>query len=192
MTTLSKAEACALLHVSDSTMTRRMRKGVYKFTRTGEGQYAEVQFTYEGLGLVEPTPEPTPAVAVAQPTPAVEAKPVPMPDIKVPDAFNPQEYRDGFGHTITGNYEHRMFETRTAQKPGLFDHMDPALLGGTEIGADGQPIFDGSSDNHPLNVRAIALGHLEPMKPAKSRHPNQNRQELLNAIFSDIRRGYSR
>jgi hypothetical protein len=194
MTTLSKAEACALLHISDSTLTRRMRKGVYKFTRTGEGQYAEVQFTCEGLGLVEPSPEPTPAFAEAQRTPAVEAKPAPMPDIAEVGALPISE--DSLGNPIGGASKYSLLGPQPPvehrPKPGLFDHMDPALLGATEITTDGQPIFDGSSDTHPLNQRAIALGHLEPTKATKSRHPNQTRQEFLNLIFQDVRRGYSR
>ncbi|SRR5712692_71484 len=192
MTTLSKDDACALPHISDSTMTRRMRKGVYKFTRTGDGQYAPITFTHEQLGLPTPEPEPTPTVAEAQPTPAVKAKPIPMPDIAAPDAFNPQEYRDGFGHTITGNSKHRMFETRTTPKRSLFDHMDPSHFAETKYGTDGQPIYDASSDNHPVNASLIAQGKREPTKAAKSRHPNQTRQDFLNLIFSDIRRGYSR
>jgi hypothetical protein len=192
MTTLSKAEACALLHISDSTMTRRMRKGVYKFTRTGSGQYAAVSFTYEGLGLVEPSPEPTPAVAEAQPTPAVEAKPVPT----LQEASGLPIAEDSLGNPIGGPSKYSLLgpqpPVEPRPKPGLFDHMDQALLGDTVTDWNDQPIFDGSSDNHPLNKRAVALGHLEPTKPAKFRHPNQTRQEFLNAIFQDVCRGYSR
>lgn len=31
--TLTKQEVCALLHISDSTLQRRMKAGVYQFTR---------------------------------------------------------------------------------------------------------------------------------------------------------------
>jgi len=51
---MTKKEATDLLCISDSTMTRRMKSGRYTFTRTGDGQYAPVSFTYSDLGLPEP------------------------------------------------------------------------------------------------------------------------------------------
>jgi hypothetical protein len=53
---LTKRDACRLLGISERTLRRRMADGTYKFTRNGEGQYAEVRFTYADLGLPEPTP----------------------------------------------------------------------------------------------------------------------------------------
>jgi hypothetical protein len=194
MTKLSKAEACALLRVSDSTMTRRMRKGVYKFTRTGEGQYAEVQFTYEGLGLVEPLPG-VEVVPEPQPTPermpAVKAQTVPT----LQESGGLPITEDSLGNPVHGpatKYSllgpHPPIE-RTPT-PGPFDHMDPALLPQTNYGADDLPIFDAASDNHPINAALIAQGKMQPM-PTKPRHPNRYRNEILQ-LLCDVRRGQSR
>jgi hypothetical protein len=191
MTTLSKAEACALLHISDSTMTRRMRAGQYKFTRTGNGQYAAVSFTYEGLGLVEPTP----AVAEAQPMPAVEAKPVPMPVPTLQESGELPITEDSLGNPVHGPATKYSLlgphpPIQPSVPPGPFDHMDAALLGGRGIGVDGQTIFDAASDNHPINAALIAQGKLQPT-PARPRHPNRYRNEILQ-FLCDVRRGQSR
>jgi len=193
--TLTKQEACALLHISDSTMTRRMRAGQYKFTRTGSGQYAAVSFTYADLGLVElspavavevvPEPEPRPA-----PAPAVERIPT-LQECGLPiteDSLGNPVHGPATKYSLLG--PNPSVERRP--KPGLFDHMNPALIGQTKIGVDGQPIFDAASDNHPLTAALIAQGKMQPTKATKSRYPNQTRQEFLTLIFQDIGRGYSR
>lgn len=60
MITLSRKEAAALLWISDSTLLRRTKSGQYTATRTGEGQFGKLSYTYAGLGLAEPTPAPEP------------------------------------------------------------------------------------------------------------------------------------
>src|SRR5882724_7824456 len=55
MIQLTKTQACELLGISPKTLGRRMASGRYTFTRTGEGQYAEVSFTHSDLGLPEPS-----------------------------------------------------------------------------------------------------------------------------------------
>jgi len=47
---------------------------------------------------------------------------------------------------------------------------------------DGEPVRDAGSANHPLNKNSKAA-------PGKQPHPNQSRNELLSAIWADIRRG---
>lgn len=79
--TLNKQQACDLLHISESTLQRRLKAGVYRCTRRGDGQFSPITFSYEQLGLQEPTPEPTPITSTA-----VE----PTPDIGEPDAFAPR------------------------------------------------------------------------------------------------------
>lgn len=76
MKTLSKKQACALLHISESTLLRRMKAGRYQFTRIGEGKWAKVEFTYAGIGLQEPAPPlvPTP-LAVSHPAPEPDPEP---------------------------------------------------------------------------------------------------------------------
>jgi len=66
--TLTKKEACKLLGISPRTLERRMASGRYTFTRTGEGQFAELSFTHTGIGLPEPAP-------VVEPVPVVEDQP---------------------------------------------------------------------------------------------------------------------
>src|SRR5882724_6355483 len=53
---MTRKEAAALLGLSTRTFSRRVADGTYKFSRTGEGQFAEVSFSYADLGLVEPKP----------------------------------------------------------------------------------------------------------------------------------------
>jgi hypothetical protein len=137
MTTLTKAEAAALLYISVSTLTRRMRSGQYKFTRTGTGKWDAVTFTYEQLGLKEPMPEPV-ADSATRPEPEPrgdsplhadvgESSPK-VPDIATPDAFSPREYRDSFGHALTGNDKHVLFDTQPSRTKSATDaHMPEGL-----------------------------------------------------------------
>jgi hypothetical protein len=70
---MNKREAAALLHISPRTLERRMKAGVYQFSRAGEGQFAEVSFSYADIGLSEPAP---PAV----PVPLEVSHPAPRPE----------------------------------------------------------------------------------------------------------------
>jgi hypothetical protein len=74
---MTKKEVCALLSISPKTLQRRIAQGTYTATRTGEGQYAELSFSFADIGMPEPAP------AVPEPTPVVEtapAVPVPTPE----------------------------------------------------------------------------------------------------------------
>ena len=77
---LSKKEACALLHISESTLLRRMKAGRYKFSKVGEGQYAKLSFTYAGIGLTEPIPEVIPLAVSHAPAPVPEPVQEPEPE----------------------------------------------------------------------------------------------------------------
>jgi hypothetical protein len=193
MTTLTKAEAAALLHISESTLQRRIKAGIYSCTRTGEGQYAPITFTYADLGLTEPTP-PTPE---REPTPRVEVQPVPererIPTLQESGGLPITE--DSLGNPVHGPATKYSLlgphpPIQRTPTPGPFDHMDPALLGGRGTGVDGQPIFDAASDNHPLVAQAIREGKMQPT-PTKSRHPNRYRNEILQ-LLCDVRKGQSR
>jgi hypothetical protein len=196
MTTLSKAEAADLLHISERTLRRRMKAGVYKFTRTGEGQFAEVSFTYADIGLTEPEATPLPATVEVKRNPAPANVGHYEDEPSFAEKFKAGEATDSIGNDLFKPNPVSLLGPNPpvvrTPLPGLFEHMDSALLGGTDSDTQGQPIFDGASDNHPLNVRAIAEGKQEPTKAPASRHPNQTRQEALNLIFRDIRLGYSR
>jgi len=73
---LSKKEAANLLHISLSTLERRIKAGKYTCTRTGEGQYSPLMFTYADIGLTEPAPAP---VAPLDLFPAPPVMPEPEP-----------------------------------------------------------------------------------------------------------------
>jgi hypothetical protein len=141
--TLTKAEACALLHISESTMTRRLKAGRYTCTRTGTGKYDPITFSYADIGLREPPevlvsrgpapacPEqarPEPEPLSDSDNPDVGRNPPQIPDIATPDAFNPREYRDSFGHPITGNDKHVLFETQPSRTKSATDaHMPEGM-----------------------------------------------------------------
>jgi hypothetical protein len=128
--TLSKAEACALLHISESTMTRRLKAGRYKAEKQGEGKFAPLVFTYADIGLTEPVAEVESASESDAHEPIVPStvRPEPIPDIQEENAFNPNEYRDGFGHTVTGNDHHKMFASQPpGKKVATDDHMPEGL-----------------------------------------------------------------
>jgi hypothetical protein len=56
--TLSRKQAAALLGISLSTLQRRTKAGRYTATKTGQYQFAEVTYTYAGIGLPEPFVQP--------------------------------------------------------------------------------------------------------------------------------------
>jgi len=116
-----------------------MRAGRYQFTKTGAGQFAEVQFTYADLGLTEPSPEPTPITSVAEPAT--------VPDIGEPDAFSPRPLskderdaemtHDSLGNPVDGPAT--KFSLLGPQ-PKIYHgpprdtqaHMNPALIGSND------------------------------------------------------------
>lgn len=135
--TLTKKEAAALLGISLRTLDRRMAKGVYTFTRTGEGQYAELSFTHAGIGLPEPAPVvvPVPAVTVEdEPEPQFAPSPLGPIELKAEadqrfaDDFKRGEATDSIGNRIDGT--NRKWPNKGAQSLiGSADMYDPADLG---------------------------------------------------------------
>src|ERR1019366_9781622 len=88
---MNKREAATLLHISPRTLERRVKAGRYTCTRAGEGQYAEVTFTYADIGLTDPTPVVIP-LEISHPelyrTPVhVEPEPEPAPEPSVSDVI---------------------------------------------------------------------------------------------------------
>jgi hypothetical protein len=142
------------------------------------------------LGLPERTPEPVIKHDVPINRNYEDAKPT--PDIREPDAFSPKEaepYRDSFGHTISGNREHRMFESQPYTPINSTAHMNPALINSgarieNPIDSDAftdlwrKPGEPTSAERHKLQGKEVA-----------SQHPNANRQAYLRAIRPT---GYSR
>ena len=139
-----------------------------------------------------------------------------VPDIREPDAFVPREagftddaaenqarwnageVTDTAGNSSSGNerWPSKGFvsligplEPKPKKKFDSAEHMNPALIGTSHPvrGIDGELIAHAGSNNHPL----VALGRKDEPAP-KPRHPNQTRQELLNAIWRDVRNGWSR
>ena len=212
---MTKKQVCALLSISPKTLERRMARGIYKFTRSGEGQYAPVSFTFADLGLPEPVPEPTPVletVPVVEPTPelapAPTFSPTPLGPIELQreaDERFAQDYKrgeatDSAGNTINGTNER--WPTKGIQT--LLGPMEPkprervqhvttmekiANAQPPTVGTDGEPVLHAGSDNHPFfgpKNRACGGGTSKP------RDPNQTRNDYLKEIFADIRRGFSR
>src|ERR1700676_907446 len=56
--TMNKNEAAKALGISLRSLERRMRNGRVKFTKSGDGSFSEVSFTYADLGLPEPQTTP--------------------------------------------------------------------------------------------------------------------------------------
>lgn len=155
MITLSRKEAAALLYISDSTLLRRTKAGQYTANRTGEGQFGKLSYTYEGLGLVEPTPEPVP-----EPTPVdvhvtVAPEPVPEPvETFAPRPLSPIEQKeaddrafaarylaglesDGAGNYYGGERTCSLLGPRDpddATPAETQSHVNPALMGNTPSG----------------------------------------------------------
>ena len=114
---LNKQQASDALYISLRTLERRMKAGVYKFTRTGEGQYAEVSFTYADLGLTEPTqlvyndfgkefdqpapvPEPAKPALKMRESSVMEKKE--SEDRAFADRFRSGEATDSYGNDVNG------------------------------------------------------------------------------------------
>jgi len=157
-----------------------MVKGIYKFTRTGEGQYAALSFTHADLGL--PEPEPKPAAPVPQPTPAptplIETAPTPAHEPKfAPTPLGPVELQrqaderfaqdfkaglatDSLGNKIGGTNDSRpalgavslVGNIDQTQRPAIDTqaHMDPALIGASDACNAPRWSFDKGLDDDAL------------------------------------------
>lgn len=184
--TYSRKEAAVMLGISLSTLKRKMASGEIQFSRHGEGQFSEVFFTAQQLGINEAVNHsPAPGTPTHKP----------VPDISEPGAFVPQEMtEDSIGNSIHGSKRTYSLlgpnpPIEYTPAPGTTDHMDAALLGTSTAnrGTDGAPILHAGSDNHPLNKDFKGIPTTK-----KPPHPNANRQAFLDAIFRDVGRGWAR
>jgi Bacterial regulatory protein, Fis family len=204
---LTKQDAARLLGISVRTLQRRMSDGTVKFTKLGTGPFATVTFTHTDLGLPEPEPatEPTPTPEPPEPAPAPEPQPMSAADQRLyDDLLFAERYRrgevpDSLGNFVDGRNKH--FQSagatsllgpqppRVRVRPDTCSHMDARLLGThtTQVGTDGAPVACANADNAPL-----LQGFKGLETPKKLAHPNQTRQQALNAILSDVRQGWSR
>jgi hypothetical protein len=207
---LSRTEVCKRVSMSLATFDRWRKAGKLETFTDGTLSNAKKQIvwvTLEALGkalgiadeitlrlrlgLPEITPEPIKRDLVINKH-YEDAKPT--PDIREPDAFAPKEvepepYRDSFGHTITGNREHRMFETQPYTPIDSTAHMNPALVNSgpkIENPVDSDAFVDlWRKSGEPTSAERRKLQG----KEITSQHPNANRQAYLRAIRPT---GYSR
>jgi len=73
---MKKLEVCRLLRISLRTLERRMATGEIKFTRSGQGQFAAVDFNHDDLQLAAPE--------------QVEAMPAMPPEAATAEVVTPQ------------------------------------------------------------------------------------------------------
>jgi hypothetical protein len=77
-------------------------------------------------------------------------------------------------------------------KTGTDHHMPDALKNKPTLGVDGEPIFDASSENHPLVAAEIRAGRIQPT-PTRSMNDQERRAFVDRAAWAEgIRKGYSR
>ncbi len=150
--TLNKKQAADALYISLRTLERRMKAGVYKFTR-GEGKWAEVSFTYADLGLPEPTPTPqynnfgkeydVPVPQPAKPAPKMrELSPIEKnqaADLAFAERYKMGDVTDSYGNDVNGSNKLcptagpqcgvKARDVDQSQPRETQSHMDPALLG---------------------------------------------------------------
>ena len=223
MIQLNKAQAAKALRISMRTLATRMKEGKIPYTKiegAGVGEQS-VFFSYEQLGIPEPSVEPAPVhdVQIApqynDPAPApafVPRQPTrDEQDAAFAEAYLSGEVTDSCGNTIQGNDRFPTkgkvgllgpVEPQYNPQPDTTAHMTPGTVGGTPmIGTDGETITHAGSDNHPLNSEAFYEAWRRPGGPsfaevrnvrAKLPHPNANRNDYLKNIFRDIRLGWSR
>jgi hypothetical protein len=200
---MTKKEACALLGISPRTLERRMTSGRYTFTRTGEGQFAELSFTHSDIGLPESSP-----VAV----PPAESKPV--HDVQIRPEYNDEPTERTFAERYlanevpdsAGNYSdgsNPRWPTKGVQsllgpidamprvRPDTTAHMDPALIG--DIATAPNPVDSDEYQEllHPGHADRIVAMYAS----AGVRQPSeQQRKQALDcrAISAAFRQGFSR
>jgi hypothetical protein len=181
-----------MLHISPTTLWRRCKAGVYKFTKAA-GQFGELTFTYADLGLhagksFPSTEQPSTKLAErgADSAQAVRVQNTQtIPDISEPDAFDPHEFRDSFGHTIAGNAKHVLFDNQPPPRPTATDEHMPEGLRNVVTGGDA------GSDAHPINQMMIRAGL---MKAAERPMTETQRRQFVDraAWAAGMAKGYSR
>jgi len=217
--TLTKKEACKLLGISPRTLERRVASGRYAFTRTGEGQFAELSFTHADIGLPEPTPTPVP----------VDIKP--EHDVQIRPEYNDEPTERSFAERYlanevpdsSGNYSdgtNPRWPTKGIQtllgpvepmqrvRLDTTAHMDPALIGGGEKDDNGN--FKPVNTCLPSFVKNMGVDSDEFMELLQPGHADrkaemyqkaglhqqseQQRKQALDcrAIAAAFRQGFSR
>ena len=196
---MTKKEACALLGISPRTLDRRMTKGIYTFTRTGEGQFAELSFTHTDIGLPEPTPEPVPVPVPVESKHDVQIRPEyndEPTERTFAERYRANEVPDSAGNYFDGSNPRwptkgvqsllGPIEPKPKEKFSCDSHMTFQNRQ-TIVGVDGELVLHAGSENHPLQQ-----GHTNIGSKPRPQHPNQSRNDMLKTIWADIRRGYSR
>jgi hypothetical protein len=140
--------ACKLLNISERTFYRYVKAGKIKVThsetehtRDGRARIFVEESTVRALlglpaelSMVAPQGQPkenrAPEVILVR---QYEDEVPRIPALHEPGTFDPQqsdptEFRDSFGHLLTGNQQHRMFATRNDPPVDKQSHMNPALL----------------------------------------------------------------
>lgn len=176
MEILTKKQVCKLLHISTATLQRRMKSGKYKFAREGEGKWAQILFTYEGIGLQEPAPPLAPIpLAVSHPT---APDPEPEESVSVPSVSVTGFQPDGSFVTQAGRL--RKFDEATGT---YFDSGQTVIVESQcNASTDGKRLFsrDGfvyerNSEGHLFRTGARRVTHvLDPLSEASDsviRHP---------------------
>jgi len=204
--TLTKKEACKLLGISPRTLERRMASGRYKFTRTGEGQFAELSFTYTGIGVPEPAPvvEPVPAVEV-EPEPKFAPSPLGPIELKAEadqrfaDDFKRGKATDSLGNRIDGT--NKLWPNKGAQSlVGIREDYDANDLGlgpvNHQAHMDQRLIGTNDSAGNPIADDGWKMGERKPDKTlqgfTRSGQPLAAglSQETYNAMMKDWRRSH--
>jgi len=213
MRTFSRKEAAHLLGISVRTLGRWLTAGKITAEKIGEGQFAELRISLDELervGLyIAPEPEPCAGNLPAnQPGPcaaecAAQPEPIPEPlspaderrlaDQEFARKFLAGEIPDSMGNFVDGHnpkFESGPcsllgpLEPRKLEKLDTCSHMDPALVGRTDV-----PSAD--SPEHPLNRDFKGIE-----TKSKPMHPNAPRQLGLHVTveswLAGLRNGYSR
>ena len=209
--TLNKQQACELLHISPTTLWRRMKAGTYTSTR-GEGQFAALSFTYADLGLTEPTPAVNHDVQIAeQYDDAPLEKPIAAPraqsrddaDRSFAEAYRSGDAADSAGNRIDGTNER--FRTKGIQSllgpveiertpVSTTSHMDPALVGTKGPDAGSQYLDSLERQRDVGNITVAQYDALQANSVKARRMCEQMNKTFLDrvAIENAFRHGFSR
>jgi hypothetical protein len=106
-----------------------------------------------------------------------------IPDLSEPDAFDPHEFRDSFGHRIAGNEKHILFDNQPPPRPTATDEHMPLRNVVTGI--------DAGSDAHPINQMMTKLGLMKAQERPMTE--TQRRQFVDRAAWAaGLAKGFSR
>ena len=179
---MNKKQVKELLHISNSTLDRRMKDGTYKYTKA-EGQFGEVSFTRADLGLPALPEIPLPyqdrapvRIACAPkhfilPTPAIEKKQ--QEDLAFAAAYCAGRATDSFGNKVDGTNDRcpeNGASTLVRPEPKEYyppadsqSHINPALLSSNDSTGrnrmEDNPHWHGGEPDAPVGFtdRGVAL-----------------------------------